>query len=104
MSPLCGIWGRPYLDLDGVLDTSGFAEIDREISLALPDLEISYTGGSLKWMNVVAPWVHDDGYADLGQVVGGFDRDEFARFASFADDPGVFDSKWLSGLRRRLGG
>jgi hypothetical protein len=91
MSQLCGIWGRPYVDLDGVLDTSGFAEIDREISLALPDLEISYTGGSLKWMNVVAPWVQDDGYADLGQVIGGFDRDEFARFVSFADDPGVFD-------------
>ena len=91
MSRLCGIWGRPYIDLDGVLDTSSFAELDREISYGLTALDVSYTGGSLKWMNVVAPWVQDDGYADLGHVIRGFDRDEFARFVSLADDPAVFD-------------
>ena len=91
MSRLCGIWGRPYIDLDGVLDTSSFAELDREISYGLTALDVSYTGGSLKWMNVVAPWVQDDGYADLGHVIRGFDRDEFARFVSLADYPSAFD-------------
>ncbi len=91
MSRLCGIWGRPYIDLDAVLDTSSFGDLDREISYGLPDLEVSYTGGSLKWMNVVAPWVEGDGYADLGHVIRGFDSDEFARFVSFAEDPAVFD-------------
>ena len=91
MSRLCGIWGLPYVDLDGVLDTSSFGELDREISYGLTALDVSYTGGSLKWMNVVAPWVQDDGYADLGHVIRGFDRDEFVRFVSLADDPAGFD-------------
>lgn len=91
MSRLCGIWGRPYIDLDGVLDTSSFGELDREIGYGLTALDVSYTGGSLKWMNVVAPWVQEDGYADLGQVIRGFDREEFARFVSLAEDPSVFD-------------
>ena len=64
MSPLCGIRGRPYLDLDGVLDTSGFAEIDMDYH--------------------------------------GVEADPFFRYSIRVD--GVFDSKWLSALRRRLGG
>ena len=87
MHGLCGIWGRPYIDLEGIVDTSSFDEIDREISLGLTELDTTYTGGSLKWMNVVAPWVHDDPYVDLGQVIEAFDQAEFTRFVSLADDP-----------------
>lgn len=91
MSRLSGIWGRPYVDLAGEIDTSAFGEIDREITLGLVDLEVSYTGGSLKWMNVVAPWVQDDPYEDLGHVIGRMSRDEFVDFVSLADDPSKFD-------------
>jgi hypothetical protein len=91
MSRLCGIWGLPYVDLEGVIDTSCFPDLDREISYGLTELDVSYTGGSLKWMNVVAPWVRDDPYADLGHIIGDFDRDEFARFVSLADDPSIFE-------------
>ncbi len=88
---LSGIWGRPYVDLASVVDTSSFAELDEEILYALSRVDVSYTGGSLKWMNVVAPWVHDDPYVDYGEVILGFSRDEFVRFVSLAPDPSVFD-------------
>lgn len=91
MSKLVGIWGNPFIDLEPVLDTSLLEEVDDEITYALPQVEVSYTGGSLKWMGVAAPWVVDDEYADLGHVIEGFTREEFVRFVSLADDPSVFD-------------
>ena len=90
LGKLCGIGGRPYVDLSPFLDISPFADIDDEIMLALPRLDVSYTGGSLKWMNVVAPWVMDDGYVDYGHVLEGFSPEEYARFVSLADDPASF--------------
>ena len=91
MSKLCGIGGRPYVDLSPFIDTSSFAELDLEIVCALPRLEPSYTGGSLKWMNVVAPWVREDGYAHYGEVIEEFSPAEFAKFIALADDPTEFD-------------
>ena len=69
MNGLCGIWGQPYIDLSEHIDTSGFDALDREIGLGLCEIEPSYTGGSLKWMGVVAPWVERDPYRDYGRVI-----------------------------------
>jgi hypothetical protein len=91
MSGLCGIWGKPYLDLSSHIDTSSFGAIDRELSLGLAQVEPSYTGGSLKWLGVLAPWVDADPYADLGRVIADFSGQEFADFVSLADEPGDFD-------------
>ena len=88
---LCGIWSRPYIDLEPFFDLSQLSEIHEEICRGLCDVETSYTGGSLKWMEVAAPWVMDDGYADLGSVIERMTRSEFARFVELADDPTVFD-------------
>jgi len=74
MSRLCGIWGRPYVDLSELVGTSSFEAIDEEIVCALPRVEASYTGGSLKWMGVTAPWVNADPYADYMQVIESFSR------------------------------
>jgi Rieske 2Fe-2S family protein len=91
MSGLCGIWGQPYLDLSESIDTSGFDALDREISLGLCQVESSYTGGSLKWMGVVAPWVDRDPYRDYGRVISEFSSEEFADFVALADEPHRFD-------------
>jgi Rieske 2Fe-2S family protein len=88
---LHGIWGLPYVDLAPLLDTAPLAAIDEEVSLGLTQVQPSYTGGTLEWMGVVAPPVHDDGYADAMRIVQGLSRDDFARFVSLADDPGAFD-------------
>lgn len=91
MSALSGIWGRPYIDLAGVIDTTSFPDLDLEIVYGLSRVDASYTGGSLKWMNVVAPWVMDDPYVDYGHVIERFTREEFVKFVSLADDPAFFD-------------
>lgn len=88
---LVGIWGRPYLDLSGEFDTSCFPRLDEEITYGLAQVEVSRTGGSLKHMGVVAPWIMDDPYVDYGHVIERFTRDEFLRFVSLAEDPSVFD-------------
>jgi hypothetical protein len=83
--------GLPYIDLAPLFDTSSFADVDEEVCLGLSRVETSYTGGSLKWMGVVAPPVHEDGYVDYMYAIQGFSRQEFARFISVADSPEDFD-------------
>jgi Rieske 2Fe-2S family protein len=88
---LHGIWGRPYLDLAPLFDLSCLADVDEEVCLGLSRVAPSYTGGSLKWMGVVAPPVREDGYRDLMEVIAGFSREEFATFVSLSDRPGEFE-------------
>ncbi len=84
---LVGIWGRPFIDLSPFIDTSCFAALDDELSLALPTLQTSYTGATLKWMGVVAPWAMDDGYVDAMHAIEKFSREELGRFVALGDDP-----------------
>jgi glycine betaine catabolism A len=86
-SAFCGIFGRPYLDLSEVIDISGFAEIDREITRGLAQVEVSYTGGSLKWMGVCAPWVESEPhYPDYMHVISKMSPTDFADFLSLGKD------------------
>lgn len=89
MSKLVGIWGQPYIDLSRVIDTSSFPEIDREITSALCQVETSYTGGTLKWMGVVAPWMMNDGFADAMHVLEKLTRADLEDFVALGDDPDV---------------
>ncbi len=83
----CGVFGRPYLDLSEVIDTSSFAELDREVTRGLAEVEVSYTGGSLKWMGVCAPWVErEPHYPDYMHVIHAMGREDFADFLSLGDD------------------
>lgn len=91
MSRLCGIFGRPYADLSELVDTSCFPELDDEIVCALPRVEPSYTGGSLKWMGVTAPWVDRDPYVDYMHAIERFSREELVRFVSYGEAPEGFD-------------
>lgn len=82
---LHGVFGRPYLDLSTRIDTSGFAAMDREISLALAVLDCDGTGASLKSMGVVAPWVMGDGRRDALDALRAMSDDEFDDFLSLGD-------------------
>jgi hypothetical protein len=93
VSTLCGIWGEPYVDLSEYVDTRHFERLDREVSLGLCHVEPSYTGGSLKWMGVVAPWVDADPFADYGRIIGAFSAEEFRDFVSLGEDPTRFDAE-----------
>jgi hypothetical protein len=89
---LVGIHGRPFLDLEAEVDTSRLSAIDEEICMGLTQIDVEYTGGSLKWMGVVAPSVQADPYVDYGEVIERFSREEFVRFVSLAENPRVFDA------------
>lgn len=101
---LWGIWGEPYLALEDVLDLSALDELHEELCLGLARVETSYTGGSLKWMGVTAPWVDEDPYVDYMHVIEAMTGDELARFVSLSDDPTWRDPASLaaaaSGARR----
>jgi Rieske 2Fe-2S family protein len=91
MSKLWGIFGKPYLDLEPYVDRALLDELDDEICAGLVEVDVGYTGGSLKWMGVAAPWVYDDPYEDLGWVIERMTREERLKLVSLADDPSAFD-------------
>lgn len=94
-----GLFGRPYLDLEPFLATRlaaiDLGVVDREITRGLATTPSSYTGGSLKWMGVVAPWAVEDGYVDYGHVIEKMNEEEVRELVLLADDPSSFDmSRW----------
>ena len=96
---LWGILGQPFLDLGGVLDLSALDAIDTEISRGLAQVETHFTGGTLKWMGVVAPWAMDDAYLDAMHVIERLPDAELAVLCSLADDPSVFEAAQLRSYR-----
>ncbi len=56
MSQLCGIWGRPYIDLSPFIDTACFPALDAEIVYGLAQVEPTYTGGSLSCSGGRSTW------------------------------------------------
>jgi hypothetical protein len=95
---LWGVCGRPYLDLDGLLDLSPLDALDREITLGLARVDTEYTGGTLKWMGVAAPWVMADGYRDAMHAVEAMTDKEFDDFVNLADDPSAVDRSQRASL------
>lgn len=91
LGSLRGIWGRPYVDLEAFVDLSRLAALDEEIAYGLTQVEVGYTGGSHKSMDIVPPSLADEPYVDYGQVISRMSREEFARLVSLADDPSAYD-------------
>jgi Rieske 2Fe-2S family protein len=90
-SRLCGIFGKPYADLSDLLDTSAFDALHREITRGLAHVDTSYTGGTLKWMGVCAPWVERDTHRDAMHAIQAMSRDEVAELISLGDDDEALD-------------
>lgn len=98
-STLFGLFGRPYLDLEPFLEGRlvglDLAVIDREITRGLAIARSEYTGGSLKWMGVVAPWAMEDGYRDYGHVIESMNEADVRELVLLGDDPDDVDlSRW----------
>jgi len=100
-APLWGLFGRPYLDLGGVIDLSALDALDGEISRGLAQVPSRYTGGTLKWMGVVAPWAlgDDDGYRDAMHVIERLPDEELEVFFSLAEDPAALRVEDRAGYR-----
>ncbi|MEO6325697.1 MAG: hypothetical protein ABIT01_19665 [Thermoanaerobaculia bacterium] len=94
-----GLFGEPFVDLSPVLDLSALDDLDVEVSRGLAHVETAYTGGTLKWMGVVAPWAMDDAYLDAMKVIEELPDDEIATLVSLADDPSSIPVGDRSALR-----
>jgi hypothetical protein len=91
MQGLTGILGRPYLDLTPLLDLGLLDEVHEEVCMGLAQLEVDSTGGSHRSMGIMPPSRRHEAHGDYGEVLRGLSREEFARFASLADEPEDFD-------------
>jgi hypothetical protein len=87
MSQLVGILGKPYVDVSDLVSEDQLAAIHDEITRGLLEVETTYTGGSLKWMGITAPWNTTDPYKDLNWVLAALSDAEFRTFLSLADAP-----------------
>jgi hypothetical protein len=85
MSSLFGIWGKPYIDLSDLVSTDALDGVHAEICEGLSLVETTYTGGSLKWMGITAPWNDDDEYRDVNWVLQALGEEQFRIFCSLAD-------------------
>jgi hypothetical protein len=88
---LTGIFGKPFVDLEPVLDLSALPEVHDEICLALTQIPLDYTGGSHRSMGIVPPSRTDDALVDYGEVIRAMGDSEFRTFVSLADDPRSID-------------
>ncbi len=86
-----GLFGRPYQDLEHLLSDADLRAMDQEVTRGLVHAETSFTGGSLKWMGVVAPWCMEDGYRDLMQVIETFSQEELAELRSMGQEEAPSD-------------
>ena len=91
MTRTIGIFGAPYVGLEHLVTPAQLDEMDTEITRGLLEVETHYTGGTLKWMGVVAPWLVDDGYLDAMHVIEGMPRPELEELVALADDPDSID-------------
>jgi hypothetical protein len=89
--PVSGIGGHPFIDLERYVDLAALEALDDEITIALTQVTLDYTGGSHKTMGIVPPSLADEPYADYGQVIARFSREEFVRFAALSDTPDELD-------------
>lgn len=85
-SRLHGVFGQPWLDLAPFVDLRALCALDDELTAGLARVDAGYTGGTLKWMGVAAPWVLDDGYRDAMSAIAAMSPDEFAAFLALGGD------------------
>jgi hypothetical protein len=87
-----GLFGRPYVDLEPLLDLSGLDEIHEEVCLALAEVPVDYTGGSHRSMGIMPPSRTGEALVDYGEVIATLSDAAYATFRSLADDPSALPS------------
>jgi Rieske 2Fe-2S family protein len=90
-APIWGLFGEPYVDLEPFLDLATLEAVDAEVARGLAGVETTYTGGTLKWMGVVAPWAMEDAYLDAMHAIEALPEDELRTFLSLSDGTAPLD-------------
>lgn len=85
-----GVLGRPYLDLEPLLDgdvLEGLAAVHEEVCLGLAEVPADFTGGSHRSMGIMPPSRSGEAQGDYGEVIASLDEAGYAAFRALADDP-----------------
>ena len=85
---LTGIWGRPFLDLEHVVDLAVLGGLDDELCLGLSQTGVTYTGGSHRSMGIMPERFAREPYADYGEVLRAMGPAEFEVFRALGDPRG----------------
>ncbi len=92
LSGLRGVFGRPFLRLDDLLDLSALDVVHEEICLGLARSPTSYTGGSHRSMGIMPETRRDEALVDYQEVIRALDDEGFDTFRDLADDPSRIDA------------
>ena len=82
-----GLFGKPYVGLEDLLDLDGLDEVHEEICLGLSEVPVDYTGGSHRSMGIMPASREDEAHRDYGEVIASLSPEHYAVFRSLADDP-----------------
>jgi hypothetical protein len=93
-----GVFGRPYVNVDDLIDLTELDSIHDEICAALAQMPTGYTGGSHRSMGIMPEGREAEALVDYQEVIRGLDDAQWAIFRSLADDPAAADAA----RRRRL--
>lgn len=88
---LRGIYGRPYIPLEGYIDTGALAALHDEVCLALAQMPVDYTGGSHRAMGIMPPGREAEALVDYVEVIRALDDAGFETFRALSDDPDAID-------------
>ena len=97
---LCGLFGRPFVALDELLDLRALDDVHEEVCLALAQVPVDYTGGSHRSMRITPPSREAECLVDYGEVVRAMNDAELATLRSLADDPRALDPASFERVRR----
>ncbi len=96
---LAGVFGRPFVTLDPLLDLTPLTVLHDEICLGLTQVPVDYTGGSHRSMGIVPPSREGEVLVDYGEVIAGLTDEGFEVFRSLADDPAAVDPRERASLQ-----
>ena len=84
---IAGIDGRPFVDLEPLVDTAAFPALHEEVCLAYAQLPVEYTGGCHRSMGIMPKGTEETALTDYREVIGHFTTQQYERFRALADDP-----------------
>lgn len=82
---LRGLWGRPFIPLDHVVDQATLDAVHQEITHALTQVPVRYTGGSHRSMGIMPPALRHTALVDYGEVLAAMSDAEWRAFVALAD-------------------
>ena len=89
---LTGIYGRPFVPLEPLLDLGDLDAVHEEVCLALAQMPVDYTGGSHRAMGIMPPGTESEALVDYVRA-GSVDVREAFRKAPDRD-------RLVAGLKR----